>query len=147
MTGRIYVSPHVRFVEDEFPGLTMSAGGTEQVIPSFADGFVPGAPRVDENISATWYPIQSLPGTGPGTDDVVRPADFDEHGAPAPTAAERRAATAPPPGQRVADRLPRRGARANTTEVTDDGAMVYRKGLDPIVPFVLLLGSGTRPAR
>ena len=44
-TGRVFVNPHVRFVEDCFPGLT-KVKGTTKIVPDFADDFDPDARRV-----------------------------------------------------------------------------------------------------
>jgi hypothetical protein len=143
-SGRIYVTPHVRFVEDEFPGITMSAGGSERVVPSFADDYDPNATRVDSDAPDNWYPIQPIPGA---EHDVASP----EQGAPAPrplTAAERRAAAAPPPGERVADRRPKRGVAtgASSTEHRGDGATLFTSDLEPQEPFIVVIGSGVRRA-
>ena len=52
VSGRIYTSPHVDFVETEFPGLTLSRAGSEQFVPSFAP---------DYNASARPAPGQVAP--------------------------------------------------------------------------------------
>ena len=151
-TGRIYVSPHVRFVESEFPGLTTTVNGSERVVPSFADDYDPDATRVDSDVPDGWYPIQPIP----GVDIDVTPPELD---APAPrplTAEQRRAATAPPPGERVADRRPKRGVATGADVVPprgprapgrgEGGAALFAPDLEPQVPFIVVIGSGIRRA-
>ena len=45
---------------------------------------------------------------------------------------------------RVADRLPRRGARVNATHADAGRGIVYSPDYEPSGPFVMILGSGVR---
>ena len=146
------MSPHVRFVESEFPGLTTTVNGSERVVPSFADDYDPDATRVDSDVPDGWYPIQPIP----GVDIDVTPPELDAPASRPLTAEQRRAATAPPPGERVADRRPKRGVATGADVVPprgprapgrgEGGAALFAPDLEPQVPFIVVIGSGIRRA-
>ena len=155
-SGRIYCSPHVRFVEDEFPGLTLTSHGNEKVIPSFSDEYDPDARLTKHPVDGEkWDPVlpwkvvdgKEVPYSGDGDLDGAPDGDSSSDEEPPPSA---KPYSGPPKGKRVADRLrdgPKPDYReldAAATEATPSPAIVYHRDHVPTAPFIILLGSGVR---
>ena len=141
-TGRVHVACHVRFVEDEFPGLTLTKNGSEQVVPSFADDYDPKARRTKHPTvgDESWHPLEPLPpwevvpgGPHSTADDQVSPsegesdASVDDEDGEAPTPSK---SYGPSPGERVSERT-RGSAKAKGAH---DGGAAFRHLLAGLHP-------------
>ena len=114
-TGIVYTCPHVDFVEDCYPGITIGRNGREQIVPPNATDFDPAARHAPDRVA----PLPPCdPTLGTAADPATKPAA--ERAAPAASGA--RAKPAAGPAEPISQRLARQGRGMRVSGLSCFGA-------------------------
>ena len=136
--GRIYTTPHVDFVEDCTPGITLNKRKEEQIVPPFARDYDPDAPFAPGRVSARPPADPTIGSGGPG-----QPTARGGNGAAGPSS------SAGGGQDGVIDPISQRLSRPARDEASAKGKYIdaFSAGTPaeaPVGPYVIYLCSGPR---